>query len=415
MNPPPLGLFEGTGIEIEYMIVDRERLDVRPLADELLRAKCGRYRSELENGPIAWSGELALHLLELKTSAPAPRLAGLAARFQADVCEANERLAPLGARLLPGGMHPWMDPRRELHLWPHQHAGIYRAFDRIFGCRSHGWANLQSTQLNLPFRGDGEFARLHAALRLLLPLLPALAASSPLVEGAPSGFLDSRLEFYRTNARRVPSVTGAVVPEPVFSRAEYESAILGRIHADLAPLDPDGTLRHEWVNARGCIARFERSALEIRVLDTQECPRADLAVAAAVIAVTRALVLGQLSPEEAQRAVETDALAALLVEVAREGEAARLEDPAYLALFGSRLRRCRVGELWADLVERVVARDPAAQEQRADLEVILAEGPLARRLLRRLGVDPGPARLHSVYGELAECLAAGELFRAAGR
>ena len=36
--------------------------------------------------------------------------------------------------------------------------------------------------LNLPFSSDEEFGRLHAAIRLLLPLLPALAASSPLVE-----------------------------------------------------------------------------------------------------------------------------------------------------------------------------------------------------------------------------------------
>jgi hypothetical protein len=31
-------------------------------------------------------------------------------------------------------------------------------------------------------------------------------------------------------------------------------------------------LRHEWVNARGAIARFDRSAIEIRVLDVAECP-----------------------------------------------------------------------------------------------------------------------------------------------
>ncbi len=88
----------------------------------------------------------------------------------------------------------------------------------------------------------------------------------------------------------MPSVAGAVVPEPVFTRREYEDDLLGGIYRDLAPLDPEGVLRHEWVNARGAIARFDRGAIEIRVLDVQECPAADLAVAGATIAVVRALV-----------------------------------------------------------------------------------------------------------------------------
>src|SRR5690606_34786160 len=129
---------------------------------------------------------------------------------------------------------------------------------------------------------DAEFARLHAAIRPVLPLLPALAASSPVVDGHATGTLDNRLAVYAENCRRVPSVSGAVVPEPVYSRADYETGLLGRIYRDLAPLDPAGTLRHEWVNARGAIARFDRSAIEIRLLDTQECPAADIAVAALV-------------------------------------------------------------------------------------------------------------------------------------
>ena len=91
------------------------------------------------------------------------------------------------------------------------------------------------------------------------------------------------------HARRVPSVSGRVVPEAVFTRPDYEREILGRIYADMAPHDPEGVVRHEWCNARGAIARFDRSAIEIRVLDVQECPRADLAIAALVTAVLRAL------------------------------------------------------------------------------------------------------------------------------
>ena len=54
---------------------------------------------------------------------------------------------------------------------------------------------------------------------------------------------------------RVPSVSGKVVPERVRSRAQYRREILERVYADLSSLDHEGTLRNEWVNARGCIAR----------------------------------------------------------------------------------------------------------------------------------------------------------------
>jgi hypothetical protein len=90
---------------------------------------------------------------------------------------------------------------------------VYEAFDRIFDCRGHGWANLQSAHLNLPFSDAEEFGRLHAAIRLLLPILPALAASSPVMDGRLTGRVDSRLDVYRHNARRVPQVSGRVVPE----------------------------------------------------------------------------------------------------------------------------------------------------------------------------------------------------------
>src|SRR5690606_27081536 len=113
---------------------------------------------------------------------------------------------------------------------------------------------------------DDELARLHAAIRLLLPLLPALAASSPYVEGRATPELDHRLLVYRENAARVPSVSGMVVPEHIVSAMDYQQRVLQPIYDDLAPLDPEGLLRHEWVNARGCIARFDRGALEVRVL-----------------------------------------------------------------------------------------------------------------------------------------------------
>ena len=64
----PYNLFDRFGVELEYMIVDRETLNVRPVCDELLKTVCGRYEAEIQpdgdDSPIAWSNELALHVVE---------------------------------------------------------------------------------------------------------------------------------------------------------------------------------------------------------------------------------------------------------------------------------------------------------------------------------------------------------------
>jgi len=396
-----LGLFEGFGIEIEYAIVDAASLDVRPIADALLAAEAGELTGDVLRGRMAWSNELARHVIEVKTTEPEPGLAGLADLFAGEVRRVESRLAPLGARLMPTGMHPWMDPAREFAVWPHGERTIYDAFDRIFDCRGHGWANLQSAHLNLPFDGDDEFGRLHGAIRALLPLLPALAASSPFVEGRAAGWLDARLDVYRSNAARVPSVSGVVVPEPVFTRTGYE-ALLEGIYADLSPLDPEGTLRHEWVNARGCIARFDRDAIEIRVLDAQECPRADLAIAGAVAATVRALC--DRSRQGALRALDTARLSSLLFEVARQGGAARIDDAGYLAALGIARDSCRASEAWELLVARDLDADTLAPPERAALAHILTRGCLAERILRGAGTSPSRDALRAVYAQLCDCL-----------
>lgn len=398
-----LPAFAGYGIELEYMIVDAATLDVAPLADVLLDGN-----TDVDRGRFGWSNEIVLHLVELKNVAPEPALEPLAAGFQNEVQALNRMLHPLGARLMPGGVHPWMDPAAETRLWPHAHAPIYEAYDRVFDCRTHGQANLQSMHVNLPFANDAEFARLHAATRLVLPILPALAASSPIVEGRPAGRLDARMAAYRHAVDRIPSVIGKLVPDSAANRADYEAQVLAPIYRDIAPYDADGTLRHEWLNARGAIPRFERNALEIRVIDIQECPRADLAVAAATTAAIRALYEGRWAALADQQAFVTDALAMTLAACIRDADEAIIEDAAYLQALGFPGRRCEAGELWRHLVEVTGLLDSASW--REPLGILLDHGPLARRILRALPADFTPDALRAVYRELADCLDAGKLF-----
>ena len=408
-----LGLFAGYGVELEYMLVSDPGLDVLPAVDRLLEAEAGEPCADLERGATAWSNELVLHVLEMKTNGPAPALAGLAALFQADVARAGKLAADLGGRLLPGGAHPWMDPATETRLWPHEDGPIYRTYDRIFGCRGHGWSNLQSTHLNLPFADDAEFGRLHAAIRLLLPVLPALFASSPLLDGRATGQMDSRMEVYAHNSDRVPSVAGLVIPEPVFDEATYRREIFERMYRDIAPLDPEGILRHEFLNARGAIARFDRGAIEIRVLDIQECPAADLGLAALACAALQALAGERWTGLAEQQAFSAESLAVPLHACIRDAELAELDDPRYLAAFGlDKERRLTAAEFWSRLLDECLppeARDPAWEPA---LAAFRSRGCLARRILAALAGDFRHERLREVYATLAECLARGEVFGA---
>lgn len=406
-----LKLFEGYGIELEYMIVDRETLSVLPVTDRVLRAQAGEQVSELETGALRWSNELALHVIELKTNGPAPSLAGLAEEFQAGVFAIGRHLAPLGGRLMPTAMHPWMNPQRETRLWPWENGPIYHAYNRIFGCRGHGWSNLQSVHINLPFQGDEEFGRLHGAIRLVLPLLPALAASSPVIEGSLSGVHDTRLEVYRHNQKRVPEITGRVIPEAVFTRADYEREILQRSYKAIAPLDPEGVLQEEWLNSRGAIARFERDTIEIRLLDIQECPLADLSIAALVIEVVRALTEGRWQDCAAQRRVDTALLADMLEAAIREGENAVIRDAAYLSAFGYAGRKIRACELWTHLLQELVGDGKIPEQARASLQTILSQGSLSSRIAHALGPSFSKMTLQDVYRELCDCLEKGRMFR----
>jgi len=417
-----LKLFEAFGVELEYMLVDAATLDVAPVADRVIRARCGAFSGEIEaDRGISWSNELVSHVLELKTTDPTPSLETCAADFTANVTAINDLAARLPrsggsggpTRLMPGAMHPWMDPPSQTVLWPHEYAEVYANFHRLFDCHRHGWANLQSVHLNLPFDGDEEFGRLHAAVRLVLPLLPALCASSPLMDGQLTGIACNRLEVYRNNQRAVPSLSGRVVPEPVFSRADYERVILEPIARDVERLDPGGTMKAEWMNSRGAIARFDRGSIEIRVMDIQECPLADLAIVRAVVGVLRWIVSESPCPLAEHQRWPVDPLVRVLDATIRDGDRAVIDDVEYLRVFGiTGGSHCRASEVWEHLLDAAgvaFRTDPSL----SPLKTILGLGTLSRRLSDALGAGSGPvdrAAMRTVYRDLCDCLAAGRMY-----
>ncbi len=411
-SPKPLHLFEGYGVELEYMIVQRDTLQVSPITDQLIWEEVGAYVSDVEFGEIAWSNELVLHVVELKTQGPVQSLVGLQQKFQEHVQKINAILEKYNAMLLPTGAHPLMDPYTETKLWPHEHNAIYEAYNRIFDCRGHGWANLQSTHLNLPFADDAEFEKLHAAIRMVLPIIPAISASSPILDGKISGLQDTRLEVYRTNQSKIPSIAGKIIPEQVFSKADYEEKIFKTIYADVAPYDPEGTLQEEFLNSRGAIARFERNTIEIRLLDIQESPLADMAVLQAVVAVIKALAAERWVQISELKKWDENTLSDILLKVIAHGQRAILSDYDFMKCFGFDCREnCTAGELWRHLAKETLALDDQPEIAYA-LNIILSRGNLSNRILEALGKNPSEESIKKVYNQLAACLQGGGVYLA---
>ena len=411
MNQPNrIHLFRAYGVELEYMIVDRDTLKVRPIADEVLKHELGMYGSDFENGMVTWSNELVCHVIELKSTKPEANFSELNTAFAENVSRINKILIAHNAMLLPTAAHPFMDPLKETKLWPHDNNEVYEIYNRIFDCKGHGWSNLQSTHINLPFYDDEEFAKLHAAIRMVLPILPALAASSPMFESKFTGILDTRLKYYKTNQMQIPCIVGKVIPEAVFSKRTYLNTIYEKIKTEIAPFDPNQILDPIWVNSRGAIPRFDRGSIEIRILDVQECPAADLAISSLIIETIKAFVSGKYISHEEQMKWKTENLATIYEQSVIHAHESIITNSAYLSVFGIDKPNATATELWKHILSGLFEKNNNLTPWKNEFETILNEGCLASRIMKNLDVDYSDESIKATYNQLADCLAQNRMF-----
>jgi gamma-glutamyl:cysteine ligase YbdK (ATP-grasp superfamily) len=287
---------EVIGPEHEFALVN-ETLQPLPIVDKVIKDFHGRTVNFVELPDFTFGKELQLHVMEIKANSPfkSPVL------FEETMQNAVTTLLGVleknyHASLLGTGMHPLLR-LNETGVWPHRHKQIYQEYSKIFNLTQHGWLNIQSFHLNLPYSREPTGILMHNLLASLCAYLPAIAAASPICEGKISPNVDNRLFFYRLNQQEVPSVTGDIIPEPVSSFAQYHQDIIGRYSQDLAKAGAEKTiLFKEWVNSRGVIFRFDRSALEVRVMDEQECIKSDVALSCFVRAALRGLMAEHAEP-----------------------------------------------------------------------------------------------------------------------
>ncbi|MBN1337453.1 MAG: RimK-like ATPgrasp N-terminal domain-containing protein [Deltaproteobacteria bacterium] len=375
--------WEVTGLELEYVVVDRD-LNAIPRVPEILATLAGRPTSAVEMGLVTCSNEIFEHVLEVKNTVPLRSLV----RAEEVLLEGVRRLSVLlaarfDARLLPGGMHPWLDPRTA-RLWRRSNRRVYETYERLFDIYTHAWANVQAVQLNVSLGSDAEAVAMMNATGLLLPYLPAVAASSPVFAGEIQAAADNRLAFLMSHQGRLPASTGDIVPEPISDLSSYRRDILGRIYEALDVLPDPGAVRHEFLNARGAVFRTSRNALEVRVLDAQECVHMDVAVACFTRLALRSLARDVLAGRRIRPPQE------VLVEdfkaCVRDGTRALVRAP-HLAPHSPRDSQGRlpVRDVLLDLLQRAEARAPAEEELYLDrIRSIAEKGNLSERIVKAL-------------------------------
>ena len=343
------------GTEHEYSINGQK---CRPLAisDRIIQRIAGQVHNEVAFGGILVSKELQKHAIELIPIRPGS-LSFLESNLYSGLCElyqvTNHEYGFMGL-----GMHPLLK-LDETTYWDHDEQEYYRAYDRLFNINQHGWLNIQALQINIPYAGKDELVAMFNKIRSLMPYLVAVSASSPMVEGKLTSYMDNRLVYYRQNQAAIPEICHGILPEKLESVRDYVQ-INRQIYTELKRCQAD-ILCREWVNSRGLIVRFTRKCLEVKAIDEQECLHSDMAFSAFLLALLRSdLVLEE--DESTLLAMLEDAMhrgvAAMRPELERlfaaAEKSATIEEKRYLPLVAKRIEQGSLAEI---MVQRLKDTD----------------------------------------------------------
>jgi glutamate---cysteine ligase / carboxylate-amine ligase len=188
------------GLEEEFAVLDPSTLALVPRFEEL--------RDAAQADPVlaeSISGELISSEIEIR-SGRAPDLAGAIAaqhdRRRRLFALAHEHGIALGAT----GTHPWAD-YREQHIIDTEH--YHRVED---GLKYVAWRNNTfSLHVHVGVRGADRAVRVCDRLRPVLPLLLAISANSPFLDGRDSGLHTVRSQIFTKSFPRcgVPDAFGS--------------------------------------------------------------------------------------------------------------------------------------------------------------------------------------------------------------
>lgn len=351
------------GTEHEYSINDSD-WNPLPISDRIIERISGAVEHEVTFGGIKVSKELQKHALELIPARPGS-LSFLEDNLYRGLTELY-RATNYEFKFLGLGMHPLLTLDKTTY-WDHDEQEYYQTYDRLFNIRQHGWLNIQALQVNIPFESMEEMVVVFNKIRSLIPYLVAISATSPIVEGRPTNYMDNRLVYYRENQRRIPSICNDILPERLASADDYVK-INREIYRELKSCGAN-ILCREWVNSRGLIVRFTRKCVEVKAIDEQECLRSDMAITAFLLALLRSdLVLDE--DESSLRALLEDAMKNGVAGMRPELEklygialkSATDEEKRYLPVVAKRIEQGSLAELMAQKLKETGEIKPLLDE-----------------------------------------------------
>jgi carboxylate-amine ligase len=344
------------GIEEEFAVLDAGSLDLAPRFEEL--------RDAAASDPMlaaSIAGELISSEIEIRSGRGEDFAAAAAAQREHRrrlFALAAERGIALGAT----GTHPWAD-YREQRIIDTEH---YRRVEN--GLKYVAWRNNTfSLHVHVGVHGADRAVLVCDRLRPVLPLLLAVSASSPFVDGRDSGLHSARTQTFTRSFPRCG------IPEPFGGWAAYRAYIEFLIQTDSIV-----EYTQVWLSIR---PHFSFGTVEVRICDAQPTAPESEALAALIVACVAqaareldeggpdAYVPGRLIEENMWRAIR----------YGLDGELIDLErGSCYPA---------------AEVTERLLAWTAPARAE-LGLEVVLPELNGAQRQRRQL--DAG-ASLQEIY------------------
>ncbi len=396
-------LLSGFQLELNLALVGKDSLNAFSQVDELLTLRCGERLRRVQIGEAEWSLGGPRHRLAVRSRNGFDSLGHAQNVLSSELKIAAELAMQLDGRLAGQGMHPWMRAD-EAEYWPHVDIGRSQALESIFGSERHGFANQQMLGLALPFQDDAGFEALWAALRIVLPLLPAIAASSPFADGACGPVRNCRLAARRDYFDTDLDFASSLVPKHYSCREAVRAELGAPLEEALEKRGLLGTLQAGDVCGDGILADFRSGLVHIGVLDMQESLQANLAICSLVVAMVRIMIWQVDVPLAGQRQWPSARLNEVLEPMLCEAEDGVIRDLDYLQLFKfPEHGACRAGELLQFLIEEKLAEDSAIVANTAVLEQIVSRGSLATRCLRALPENWDEEALYELYKELVQC------------
>jgi carboxylate-amine ligase len=247
------------GLEEEFSILDRETLELVPRYEQL--------RAAADADPVlreAITGELISSEIEIISGAGANLTAALAAQRERRVALfglAVEHGVELGAT----GTHPWAD-YREQPIIDTEH---YRRVEE--GLKYVAWRNNTfSLHVHAGCHGIDRAVRVCDRLRGALPLLLAVSANSPFLDGRDTGLQSARTQSFTKSFPRCG------IPDPFGDWGAYRDYI-----EFLIATNSIVEFTQVWWSVR---PHFSFGTVEVRICDAQATAQESEALSALIVA-----------------------------------------------------------------------------------------------------------------------------------